>query len=220
MEARVATLPDGRIMAGTTWSGGVTLEPVRGRRPARPEPLDQARPPQGVLRPTVDFSAGPRGVFMVERTTARLRKDLADTPPLYLRTFDLKRNRWSRASGIFADRGGPYDDIRAAQDASGRLHVLTLGRRTTCCLMYSRTGTKRRSGFGKTNVLVRRGAAAGRSRSSPVAPDGGGAAVWQEHDRTADGRASGRRRCRRRRASTGRSPRRAAAACRVAARRG
>jgi hypothetical protein len=181
--ARVATLPDGRIVAGTTWSGGLTWNLFAGG-----DALDPSRwIKRGHLKefsPAIDFAAGPRGLFMIERTTTRIRKALVDTPPLYLRTFDLKRNRWSRASGILADRGGPFDKIRAAQDASGRLHVLT-SVTNDLCLMYSRTGPKRRSGFGRTNVLVRRALRPAEPEFA-VAPDGGGTAVWQEYDRTTD----------------------------------
>ena len=181
--ADVATLPDGRIIAGTSWSGGASWNLFEGG-----DPLDPSRwTKRGHIKdfwPDIDLTAGPRGVFMVEHSTARLRRDLAHEAPLYLRTFDLRRKRWSRPQPIFEDRGDPYNQVRATQDASGRLHVLTSVTNANC-LQYSRTGPRRRSGFGKTNVLVRRALPIADPEFA-VAPDGGGAAVWHESDRTTD----------------------------------
>src|SRR6202008_4843522 len=91
-----ATLPDGRIIVGSGSSDGAAWGLFGGG-----DPLDPSRwSKRGRLKdgwPDIDLSAGARGVFMVERTTAHIRKDITRFVPLWLRTFDLKRSRWGKA---------------------------------------------------------------------------------------------------------------------------
>jgi hypothetical protein len=179
-KALVATLPDGRILAGAADSPGVTWRLFGGG-----DPLDVGRwGKRGRLRGNAfdaDLSSGPRGTFLVVDRSQPFRSAGHQYPPFYLRSFDAKRGRWSRETGMFADRGGDPESVRATQDASGRLHVLTNTDDGGHCLMYARTGPKKTSRLSRTNVLVRTARRSFDPRLA-AAPDGGGAAVWYEMD--------------------------------------
>jgi hypothetical protein len=128
-----------------------------------------------------DLSSGPRGTFAVVNRNHPSRTVQHQYPPFYLRSFDARRQRWSREIGMFADRGGDPESVQVTQDASGRLHVLTNSSDGGYCLMYARTGPRKTSGFSRTNVLVRTAQRSFDPEFS-VAPDGGGTAVWYEMD--------------------------------------
>ena len=150
-----------------------------GGDPLDPSRVDQARPPQGLLGRTSTSSAGPRGVFMVERTTARLRQDLADTPPLVLRSFDLKRKRWSRRAAASRRPRRPVRPDPRRQDASRAAARRSPSVHERGLPPVQPHGPEATVRFGKTNVLVRRALPIADPELA-VAPDGGGAAVWHE----------------------------------------
>lgn len=128
-----------------------------------------------------DLATGPRGTYLMNsRSIAFQRRDLA--APFVIRSLDAKRGRWRAPKRLAEDRSvtGGGDLV---QDAKGRLHAAwSSSERGLSCVVYTRTGTRSSSWFGRSTTLF-------RTRSREHAPeavtlaagaDGRGVAVWGE----------------------------------------
>ena len=155
------------------------------------DPLDiNAWPARGELRGQDNpvLAAGPRGVFLLDDRPGP-GEIINRVAPFGIRSFDTRRLRWRAPRAAGADAlgrdapavpGNPSSDL--AQDARGRLHLLSAARdsRNGTCIQYARTGPRRSQWFGRTTTLLRTTDA----NLTPVAPrvaaapDGRGIAAW------------------------------------------
>ena len=178
--ADLASLRDGRIVvifgAGerTRWrafGGGDVYDPGAWSR-------------SGTLRVAdAEVISGPRGTYLFEHRSLAAQRTGRFAAPFALRSLDTRRLRWRRARPFAADRS-IFGTSTAIQDPRGRIHVVadTPGAGVTECVLYTRTGPRRSSWFGRTTVLFR---TANRERAplfSRVAAgrDGRGFAVWED----------------------------------------
>jgi hypothetical protein len=180
-EATLTVLPDGRMLAAQETLGNVGWRVFTGG-----DPFDvNAWPKRGTLRGQREpvLVSGPRGVFLLD-FRALSDQRVGDDAPFGIRSFDTKRLRWRAARSAGADQA-IYGGADLHQDPSGRLHLISTTDNPSVagCLLYSRTGTRSSSWFGRTTVLFRTRSAE-REPLGPVvaaAPDGRGVALW--HDR-------------------------------------
>ena len=112
-----------------------------------------------------ELFSGPRGTFLFEHEPLANQRLQPFQAPFSFRSFDARRARFRPARTAGADRS-VFGTSRAFQDARGRLHVVadTPSASAWNCVLYTRTGTRSKSWFGKTTVLF-------RSRDSARKPD-------------------------------------------------
>jgi hypothetical protein len=130
-----------------------------------------------------ELVGGPRGTYLFSHRSLAAQRTGSFAAPFALLSLDSRRLRWRRPRAFAADRS-IFGTSTAIQDPRGRIHVVadTPGAGLTECVLYTRTGPRRSSWFGKTTVLFRTinndrapvfsRVAAGR--------DGRGFAVWQD----------------------------------------
>jgi hypothetical protein len=132
-----------------------------------------------------ELVTGPRGTFLFEHEPLANQRTGRFEPPFSFRSFDARRARFRPLRTAGADRS-IFGSSNAIQDARGRLHVAadTPSARSWSCVVYTRTGPRSRSWFGKTTVLFRTRVHERAPTDVRVgaAPDGRGVVVW--HDQT------------------------------------
>jgi hypothetical protein len=139
----------------------------------------------GVLRGIsgAELVSGPRGIYLFDHRSLAAQRTGRFAAPFALRSFDARRLRW-RATRPFAADRSIFGTSTAIQDPRGRIHVVadTPGAGSTECVLYTRTGPRRSSWFGKTTVLFRTANSDRAPEFSRVAAgrDGRGFAVWQD----------------------------------------
>ncbi len=130
-----------------------------------------------------ELVTGPRGTYLFDHRSLAAQRTGSFRAPFALRSLDTRRLRWRSSRAFAADRS-IFGTSTAIQDGRGRIHVIadTGGAGLTNCVLYTRTGPRRSSWFGKTTVLFRTIS----SDREPVftrvgaAPDGRGFAAWQD----------------------------------------
>ena len=130
-----------------------------------------------------ELLTGSRGTYLFDHRSLAAQRTGRFAAPFALRSLDTRRLRWRSARPLAADRS-IFGTSTAIQDARGRIHVIadTGGAGITNCVLYTRTGPRRSSWFGKTTVLFRTISNDREPVFSRVgaAPDGRGFAVWQD----------------------------------------
>lgn len=130
-----------------------------------------------------ELVSGPRGTYLFEHRSLAAQRTGSFAAPFALRSLDTRRLRWRRARTFAADRS-IFGTSTAIQDPRGRIHVIadTGGAGITECVLYTRTGPRRSSWFGKTTVLFRTNDSGRAPVFSRVGAnrDGRGFAVWQD----------------------------------------
>ena len=99
---------------------------------------------RGVLR-NVNLADLAVGAAAVPARRPGLLDESKGRAPLYLRSFDAKRQRWRSRRGLFADRA-PHRLRAADRRRIGRLHVAARSRPQRSCVLYARTGPRPRPG--------------------------------------------------------------------------
>jgi hypothetical protein len=183
-DARIAVLPDGRMLTADE-----TFKGVHWRFFGGGDPLDvNAWPRQGTLNAaqSPELVSGPRGTYLLD-----WRRPLhQDRGAFRVRSFDAKRARWRAPRWAAGDRR-IYGGSSLAEDAGGRLHLVSEASTTgeSGCVIYSRTARKRSSWFGRSTVLYRTKLSSRFPQEPQVAANAGGrgVAVWQDFDAARSG---------------------------------
>jgi hypothetical protein len=178
--AQEALLPDGRMM--TVVDG---IKSVYWRFFGGGDPFDiNAWAAQGRLTgdSEADVASGPRGTYVLLHRSPAVQR-LSPRAPYALRSYDAKRARWRPTQSAGADFR-PFGSAALAEDAKGRLHVVSADDDVihVGCVVYSRTSTRRSSWFGRSTTLYRTHARGHFPQHADVAAgaDGRGVAVWDE----------------------------------------
>jgi hypothetical protein len=176
-DARIAALPTGQLLTADETARGVNWRFFAGGNA-----LDRAAWRGGTLRGAArpELVSGPRGTYLLTQRGPGHQGGGA----FALRSFDAKRGRWRRSRSAVAD-ARLFGTSSLSEDQAGRLHAVadTSGPRLSC-VVYTRTGPKRSSWFGRATTLYR----TKRVRRAPQDPvvaanaRGRGVAVWQDAD--------------------------------------
>jgi hypothetical protein len=176
-DARIAALPTGQLLTADETKRGVNWRFFAGGNP-----YDRAAWRGGTLRGAAmpELVSGPRGSYLLTQRGPGHQGGGA----FALRSFDAKRGRWRGSRDAVADTT-IYGTSSLSEDPAGRLHLVadTSGPRLSC-VVYTRTGPKRSSWFGRSTTLYRTTRVRRAPQDSVVAADakGRGVAVWQDED--------------------------------------
>ena len=192
----------GAIMAGTyAGPAGPHVEPVRRAATRSTRAAGSSAATSRTSRPTSTSRRARAACSWSTHSTARIRqRPRAQAAALPAHVRPQAPALEPRRSGIFADRGGPYNGSAPRRTRPGGCTSLTSVDRTTDCLMYSRTGPKRRVRLRQDQRAGPAGAADRPSRSSPSRPTAAGRPSGTSPTAPPTRRTSCPPRCRRRRA--------------------
>lgn len=176
-DARIAALPGGQLLTADETQRGVSWRFFAGGNV-----YDGAAWRGGTLRGAArpELVSGPRGTYLLTQRGPGHQGGGA----FALRSFDAKRARWRPSRSAVADTT-LYGSSSLFEDPAGRLHAVAgtaairLG-----CVVYTRTGPKRSSWFGRSTTVYRTTRVRRFPEDSVVAADakGRGVAVWQDAD--------------------------------------
>jgi hypothetical protein len=176
-DARIAALPTGRLLTADETARGVNWRFFAGGNA-----LDRAAWRGGTLRGAArpELVSGPRGTYLLTQRGPGHQRGGA----FALRSFDAKRGHWRASRDAVADTT-LFGTSSLFEDPAGRLHVVadTSGPRLSC-VVYTRTGPKRSSWFGRSTTLYRTRRVRRAPQDSVAAANakGRGVAVWQDED--------------------------------------
>jgi hypothetical protein len=176
-DARIAALPTGQLLTADETARGVNWRFFAGGNAFDPAGWRGGRL-RGAARP--ELVSGPRGTYLLTQRGPGHQGGGA----FALRSFDAKRGRWRASRSAVADTT-LFGTSSLFEDPAGRLHVVadTSGPGVSC-VVYTRTGPRRSSWFGRSTTLYRTRRVRRAPQDTVVAANakGRGVAVWQDED--------------------------------------
>jgi hypothetical protein len=177
-DARIAVTPGGQMVTADETKRGVHWRFFAGGDVFAPGAW-RGGTLRGAARP--ELASGPRGTYLLTQRGPGHQGGGA----FALRSFDAARGRWRRSRDAVADTTVYGTSSSLFEDAAGRLHVVAdasgvrLG-----CVIYTRTGPKRSSWFGRSTTVYRTHRVRRFPEHAVVAANakGRGVAVWQDAD--------------------------------------